>query len=83
MTPARIEPATFRFIAQSLNHCATGPPPLLSTYCIVKINKILINKFKDAWTICLMGQQGYTDEPLSKPWLWNATGMHEHIRAIQ
>ena len=24
MTPARIEPATFRFVAQHLNHCATA-----------------------------------------------------------
>ena len=24
MTPARIEPATFRFAAQHLNHCATA-----------------------------------------------------------
>jgi len=28
LTPAGIEPATFRFVAQPLNHCATGPPPL-------------------------------------------------------
>ena len=27
MTPARIEPATFRFVAQHLNHCATAVPP--------------------------------------------------------
>jgi len=26
MTPARIEPATFRFVAQHLNHCATTVP---------------------------------------------------------
>ena len=26
-TPAGIEPATFRFIAQHLNHCATAVPP--------------------------------------------------------
>ena len=29
MTPSRIEPATFRFVAQHLNHCVTAvlPPP--------------------------------------------------------
>jgi len=27
LTPAGIEPATFRFIAQHLNHCATAVPP--------------------------------------------------------
>ena len=26
MTPAAIEPATFRFVAQHLNHCATAVP---------------------------------------------------------
>ena len=32
MTPAGIEPATFRFVAQHLNHCATAVPyPLEST----------------------------------------------------
>jgi len=28
LTPARIEPATFRFVAQHLNHCATAVPLL-------------------------------------------------------
>jgi len=27
MTPSGIEPATFRFVAQRLNHCATAVPP--------------------------------------------------------
>ena len=27
MTPAAIEPAAFRFVAQFLNHCATAVPP--------------------------------------------------------
>jgi len=27
ITPAGIEPATFRFVAQHLNHCATAVPP--------------------------------------------------------
>jgi len=26
MTPAGIEPATFRFVVQHLNHCATAAP---------------------------------------------------------
>jgi len=30
MTPAGIEPATFRFVPQHLNHCATTVPPELS-----------------------------------------------------
>jgi len=28
LTPAGIEPATFRFVAQHLNHCATAVPSL-------------------------------------------------------
>jgi len=28
MTPAGIKPATFRFVAQHLNHCATAVPNL-------------------------------------------------------
>jgi len=31
MTPAGIEPATFRFVAQHLNHCATAVSYLVST----------------------------------------------------
>jgi len=29
LTPAGIEPATFRFIAQHFNHCATAVPVLI------------------------------------------------------
>ena len=29
LTPAGIEPATFRFVAQHLNHCATAVPGLV------------------------------------------------------
>ena len=32
MTPSGIKPATFRFVAQHLNHCATAVPPMLR-YC--------------------------------------------------
>jgi len=28
LTQAGIEPATYRFVAQHLNHCATAAPPL-------------------------------------------------------
>jgi hypothetical protein len=32
MTPSGIEPTTFRFVAQYLNHCATISGPLISEY---------------------------------------------------
>jgi len=31
MTPAGIEPATFRIVAQHLNHCSTAVPPVWNT----------------------------------------------------
>jgi len=34
MTPAGIEPATFRFVAQHLNHCATALQKLYKYKCI-------------------------------------------------
>jgi len=41
MTPSGIEPATFRFVAQHLNHCATAVP-----ICVSRILKwILQNEF--------------------------------------
>ena len=35
MTPAGIEPATFRFVAQHLNHCATAVPIQVSALSIL------------------------------------------------
>ena len=32
LTPAGIEPATFRFVAQHPNHCSTAVPQYLSTH---------------------------------------------------
>ena len=38
MTPAGIEPATFRFVAQHLNHCATVVPRYFSTGTNLPLN---------------------------------------------
>jgi hypothetical protein len=37
MTPSGIEPATFRFVAQYINHCATisGPPVCVCVYVYI------------------------------------------------
>ena len=34
MTPYGTEPATFRFVAQHLNHCVTAVPRLFSTFTL-------------------------------------------------
>ena len=36
MTPAGIEPATFRFVAQNLNHCATAVPYSIMSLAYLK-----------------------------------------------
>ena len=41
MTPSGIEPATFRFVAQHLNHCATAVP---INYTYIKIIVCLVIK---------------------------------------
>ena len=43
MTPSGIEPATFRFVAQHLNHCTTAVPPLaLLAHHIFHISRIRV-----------------------------------------
>ena len=37
LTPAGIESATFRFVAQHLNHCATAVPPVIQDFIIIII----------------------------------------------
>ena len=34
LAPAGIEPATFRFVAQYLNHCATAVPKMKLVMCL-------------------------------------------------
>jgi len=35
LTPAGIEPETFRFVARHLNHCATAVPTYVGWYLII------------------------------------------------
>jgi len=43
LTPAGIEPATFRFVAQHLNHCATAVPTNITTNIKIKSNELPAN----------------------------------------
>jgi len=45
MTPDGIKPATFRFVAQHLNHCATAVPFIIIIIIIIINYFIYINNF--------------------------------------
>jgi len=48
LTPAGIEPATFRFVAQHLNHCATAVPNSEGT-AVKKKNRTCAELGKRVW----------------------------------
>jgi len=54
MTPCGIEPATFRFVAQHLNHCATAVPiyniTVLIYRCVLTENNTLYKFYKNSLT---------------------------------
>ena len=43
LTPAGIEPATFRFVAQHLNHCATAVPYYCNNYLKLQVIQVLLS----------------------------------------
>jgi hypothetical protein len=49
MTPSGIEPATFRFVAQYLNNCATAVPPVFAFHAaqFVALHSIQVQKGLD------------------------------------
>jgi len=51
MAPTRIEPATFRFVAQHLNHCATAVPS----------NRLGTVKIPKVWHLQIRWVRGNTD----------------------
>jgi hypothetical protein len=59
MTPAEIEPATSRFVAQHLNHCATAVPFVYSesrkftTIGRFEILKVVIIKLRPCSLVCI------------------------------
>ena len=79
MTPAGIEPATFRFVAQHLNHCATAVP---------NDPQISINISEEVavhWHRCRDGTEGLGSTEVykrsAKKALNNFSPDHETIRA--
>ena len=50
LTSARIEPATFRFVAQHLNHCATADP----NYYEYNIKKVVTEKLVQSVFISML-----------------------------
>jgi len=44
MTPSGIEPATFKFVAQHFNHCATAVPTKTGTYLLTAWCRVLFEK---------------------------------------
>jgi len=47
MTPSGIEPATFRFVAQHLNHCATAVPAACTGQTLISIAQIDTDRGRD------------------------------------
>ena len=82
MTPAGIEPATFRFVAQHLNHCATAVPEysdVVASYgvtCVTSFIKIgpMVAKLK------LKATRGTPALSLSLSLSHTHTHTHTHTR---
>ena len=61
MTPSGIEPATFRFVPQHLNHYATAVP--------IKIIITIISKVSHYYLVSLLLLKGYETQTFEK-WKW-------------
>jgi len=64
MTPSGIEPATIRFVAQHLNHCATAVPDLLvmSVLFCDRFSIINISRLREIF-YWLLGSTAVAGEP--------------------
>jgi len=66
MTPPGIEPATFRFVAQHLNHCATAVPEILYSVSVLTIRLFTL--------VVFFNELGFTDIIVIN----NAKMLHEY-----
>ena len=73
LTPAGIEPATFRFVAQQLNHCVTAVPGKANAISLIPKTNILRTIPPDIrwWDI-----NNWTPEPLHSPPTATNTTVH-------
>jgi len=46
MTTSEIEPATFRFVAQDLSHCATAVPPTLGYLILYRVRMEVVQTLR-------------------------------------
>jgi len=76
LTPAGIEPATFRFVAQHLNHCATTVPGMPDVITLIilgkstnKLEMVVIENGIQSFDALLKGpagvDTGFTADPSS------------------
>ena len=83
MTLAGIEPATFRFVAQHLNHCATAVPHSLQCEYFSEPSGEHLMKYKKRCSVCSMigfaiigllstnnERQGHCVLGSNKGWMW-------------
>jgi len=48
LTPAGIEPTTFRFVAQHLTHCATAVPEMRSTHKKISLKNLEAGRLRNS-----------------------------------
>jgi len=89
MTPSGIEPATFRFVVQHLNHCATAVPTNVNVQNIFHERNNITSAQATCqylWTCLLRHVAKFVNLPSEKAYcgtnLSGATDMR-HVKAVQ